>query len=117
MDIGKAISVQKLLKSLNKNKPRCKLSELTRVLVYVLCHDGNENEADIFCNRMNTNSACYYKKHKLRQSKYFENEFYLWWLQNEDTELVSDIKWVGLIVPHYRTKINEIDFLKISKTM
>lgn len=87
------------------------------VVVYVLCHDGNEREADNFCDRMNNNINCVYKKYLLRQSKYFENDFYFWWLEGGENEVRPEIKWIGLIVPHYMTKIGEVNFYKLSKNM
>lgn len=87
------------------------------VIIYVLCHDGNESQADEFCFNMNTKVECLYKKHKLKQSKYFENEFYFWWTNNSDKELLPSVKWIGLIVPHYTTKVSPVNFYDISKNM
>lgn len=130
-DTNRSIAISELYKSIVKSKTSKKsepsdnklivnitTNPFTTVIIYVLCHSGNESEADNFCYNMNTNISCVYKKHKLKQTKYFENDFYLWWLENEKIELEANVKWIGIIVPHYRSKIkNNIDFYQLSKNM
>ena len=113
----KKIKNEILFKNILKEKSKKK--RIT-VIIYVLCHSGNDFEATVFCNKMNKecDRGCTYRKHRLKQSKYFENEFYFWWLENSKTELLPSVRWIGAVVPHYKTKTKEdIDFYEISRSM
>jgi len=90
------------------------------ILVYVLCHSKTEFITDLFCLKHNIPGKCICKKHLLKQSKYFENEFYFWWIDNNQIELeqLPNIKYIGLIVAHYVKKTgNKIDFVSIAEQM
>ena len=100
-------------------------TSLTEIIVFVLCHSGNIKEASNFCRKSSTlheneSPICLYLRHELKQSKYFENEFFFWWHENKDKILfkVRSVKWIGCITPHYSTKTKStLNFIKISQNM
>lgn len=84
------------------------------ISVYVPSHLGNSDIVKSFCT-LNTNSNCKFNEFNLNQSKYWENDFFLWVNDNND-ELKTP--FIGFIVSHYKKKLGRnIDFYKESLNM